>query len=348
MNLARDLVGQQWDVTVFTCDHRGTTRQGGIEVVGMGRHLEVGGAFSFPGLAAASDLAEQLRSRKTECVSVHTRFFPATWLGIWSGRRAGACTVLTEHGGGSVQTGSALTTMAARAIDSSLGRWALNSADSVLAVSDRAAENVERISGRKAQVYGNGIDLGFWTPAEWPSSQRRVIFVGRLVEEKGWRDFLRIVAAAGPDVDAYLVGDGPDRARVHGEIDRLGLGSRVVVTGRLSADGLKELYPGSVYVNPSTAAEGLQTTLLEAAAAGARIASFDVGGAHEVATAGGRILIVPSGSFAELAGAVGQLLGQQAAYPNGLHRYDWSEVAQRFQAEVRESCRRLHRSPEGR
>jgi glycosyltransferase involved in cell wall biosynthesis len=191
------------------------------------------------------------------------------------------------------------------------------------------------LAGRQSTVLGNGVDAAFWAAGR-SAPRRHVVFAGRLVPEKGWREFLVILAGLSPDVTATVAGDGPDLAALRQAIRGLGLEPRVEVTGRLAQPLLRAAYAGSVYVNPSRAAEGFQTTLLEAGLAGARIATYDVGGAAEVVGSGGAAgRVVPAGDVSALRLAVSQLLeGETTSCPEVLWQYDWPRLADRFLAEL--------------
>ena len=328
--VAHRLVKRGVPTTVYCCEDPGQRFDRGVRVMGMGRHAEVGNVISFPDPHWWGSLGRELQRTAVSAISVHTRFFPATWLGVGAARRAGIPVVVTEHGGGSVKTDSPAIQAASRVVDRSLGRWAVRQADGVTAVSQRAAEFTAALSGRQALVIPNGIDVDFWKQAKSASQPTRLLFVGRLVAEKGWRTFLDIVRASPADISAYVVGGGPDLDAVQVAATEGDLAGRVEVTGAVSREELRNLYPDCVYVNPSTAAEGCQTTLLEAAACGARIASYDVGGAAEVAQIGAQIEIVPTGHAEALAGIVRHLLAQEPAAAPDMTEFSWDRIVDEY------------------
>ncbi len=142
-------------------------------------------------------------------VSVHTRFFPATWLGLSVARDIGLPTVLTEHGGGPVETGSPPS-------GSPLERWTHPRGGghsgrliAFSAVSSRSADFVAHLSGRPATVVGNGIDVDWWQGGDRAADRARLVFVGRLVPEKGWAEFLEVLSACPPQFDGVIAGSGP-------------------------------------------------------------------------------------------------------------------------------------------
>ncbi len=332
--VARRLVNRGIPTTVYCCEKPGQRFDEGVRVRGMGRHAEISDVISFPSPHWWRSLSRELERTNTSHVSVHTRFFPATWLGVSASRRAGIPVILTEHGGGPVQTGSPIVQAASRAVDQTWGRRAIRTADAATAVSERAANFTYQLSGRRPIVIPNGIDLDFWQQKQDLTSKGRLLFVGRLVEEKGWRSFLDIVLASPQRFSALLVGEGSDFDLVRTAVQEKNLENRVTVTGALSLEELREVYPGSVYVNPSTASEGCQTTLLEAAACGASIATYDVGGAAEVAESGARITIVPSGKKQALQIATQELLLDDAfttPIPD-MSSFSWDQIVDNYLA----------------
>lgn len=317
-------------VSVFNVEPRGGRFQEGVRVVGLGRHLEVGGVAALPSADALRVVPRALRNESVTHVSVHTRFFPATWLGLLSGRRVGLPVTLTEHGGGPVASGGDLLRVATRGIDRTAGTWAFRRAGALLAVSERSADFVEELSGRRPLVCGNGIDVRWWAPEGPVASRRKLVFVGRLVQEKGWRAFLDILDELPTDVSGVVLGSGPDEKAAAAEVARRGLEGRVAFLGEADPGRVREELRGAVYVNPSTAAEGLQTTLLEAACAGARVATYDVGGAAEVRTAGAAIEVVQPGDIRGLGRGIGALMHRDWRAAPGLWEYEWSRVADHY------------------
>lgn len=318
-------------VTVFVADNGGERRLDGLEIIGLGRHLERGGAWSLPHPWVAATLRQQFRARRITAVSAHTRFFPTTWVAIHAARRSRAISLLTEHGGGPVASASTVTNMAARLVDRSLGRRCLRDADRVFAVSSRAANLVARVSGRSAFVCGNGVDVAAWRQSRTPVTLPTVAFVGRLVEEKGWRTFINVVASLPQNVNARIAGGGPDAERLLDLVDRLGLRARIEILGQVDAPTLRNTLAGTVYVNPSTAAEGFQTTLLEAALGGARVVTYDVGGAHEIASSGAACWVVDGGDTQSLHEAVRQALDATWQAAPALVRYDWDVITDYYE-----------------
>ncbi len=124
---------------------------------------------------------------------------------------------------------------------------------------------------RPVSLVPNGVDVKLIDsipPAEFESD---VIFVGRLIPEKGVDILLRALAdlkSEMPDVKAVIVGDGPERAKLEGIAKALNLEDNVFFTGFLPYERVIALMKASkVFVLPSRR-EGFGMVALEAMACG--------------------------------------------------------------------------------
>lgn len=334
-SLAHRLVARGAAATVVCLgDEDGVRDDDGVLVHTLRRRLDVGDVLALPEPLAWRRLAGSLADGVTH-VSTHTRFFPMSWLGLRLARRAGVPVVHTEHGSDHVRTPSAVVNAGALTVDRTMGRAVLRGATEVLAVSDRVADFVRRLSGREAEVFGNGVDVAAWRGADPVEPAPRLVFVGRLVDEKGWRAFLDVAARlAGevPGLTAVLAGDGPRRAEVEAEVRRHDLGGVVQVLGMVDHAELARRLHGGVYVNPTTAAEGFQTTQIEALAAGARVVSYDVAGARMLRDAGAPLAVVTPGDEQTLLTEVRRelLAPSPAATMQSLAPWDWEVLTDRY------------------
>ena len=289
-------------------------------------------------------------------ISTQTRFFVTSWLGLRLGRKLGVPVVHTEHGGGYVQTSSRFVEACAKAVDLTMGRAVLRGATRVLAVSEASCRFVKRLSGVVAQQFNNGVDLDRWLaePAKEPRAtqtpeERRLVFVGRMVPEKGWRAFLDAVALCrerGFEGEAVLLGGGPDVDAVRARVAELGL-SGVSIPGRVPPEVVAQTIRGGVLVNPTTASEGFQLTLVEAMASGAAIVTYAVGGTDEVSRVpGADVRVVPMGDAQALAEATWRAVGRPAPSvdPAVLAPWDWGHVADAY-VEVLRDVSDISRKP---
>ncbi len=143
-----------------------------------------------------------------------------------------------------------------RAQWSSARKW-FGLADVITSPTERSARYFEEHTGLTG-VYAvsNGIDTSNYTPDFSPRDRNRIVFVGRLDEEKHIHDLLHAVARLDPALDAVveIVGLGDDRQRLEHITEQLGLTDRVHFTGKVSDEDLRAaLTRATVFAMPSRA-----------------------------------------------------------------------------------------------
>lgn len=328
-NLARRLTEQGHHVLVVTLsDAPGRSDEDGIEVIRMPEHLRVGDILGFPSLGTTRRVSALLRQRDIDVVSVHTRFFPMSGVGLRSARRAGIPVIHTEHGSDHVASPSIIIRAASRLVDFTVGRRILRGATEVLGVSDEVVAFVGRLSGRRgARVFFNAIDPA---PADLDRTLRpHLVFVGRLVPGKGdqvFVDALATLAEEGTAFTAEILGDGARREDVESSLQRRGLSDQVTVRGRVSVEEVSRSLAGAVLVNPSTLSEGFQTTILEALDAGGAVVSYDLPGVRILREQGFPVDLVET----QTADAVATAIRDRLRTPWRVHpmeRWYWSARA---------------------
>lgn len=150
----------------------------------------------------------------------------------------------------------------------------------------------------------------FYVPPDGPVA----VYAGRLHPGKGLDQLLSAwcqVRERWPDARLWLAGDGPQRAALAAEIDRLGLSGRVVLAGVFQqVDDL--LAAADLFVLPSHR-EGMSLALLEAMAAGLPIVATDIPGNRPLIDPGRQGLLVPPGRTAPLAAAILQIFDDPSA-----------------------------------
>lgn len=121
-------------------------------------------------------------------------------------------------------------------------------------------------------------------------------------------DVLRRKPEAMP-VHFFLIGDGPQRARLEALASELGIADAVTFTGYRS-DALALLAELDVLLI-SSLTEGLPLTVYEAFAAGVPVVATDAGGIREVVADGRTGFVTATGDAAALAGRVLDVLGDE-------------------------------------
>lgn len=282
-NLARELARLGHKIWVLNiAQETGVRSDQGIDVITGKAYLPIADVITVPGLGTTGKIAHFLTQNKIDVVSIHTRFFPMSFVGLRAAQKAGIPVIHTEHGSGFVATKNPIVWLGSRVIDLTMGRYILRHATKVLGVSEAVTAFISRLSNRDADVFYNAI-----TP---PNSDitctdrpHHLVFVGRMVEGKGWDTFIDAIIqlrAENHDVTGELIGDGPMLAKAQERIINAGLQDWVKTVGRVSPEEVRQRLAGATLVNPTVLSEGFQTTLVEALSVTGRVVTFPVPGAQ--------------------------------------------------------------------
>lgn len=202
-----------------------------------------------------------------------------------------------------------------------LRRWTYPRADRVVALTSGTARWLNKhVPGAHLDVIPN--------PVHWPLAQsephvtppprngrRRALAVGRLHPDKGFETLVtafKKVAAAHPEWDLIILGEGAERARLTAHIAAAGLSERVLLPGRVGNVG--DWYAAADLYVLSSRFEGLSNTLLESMASGLAAAAFDCDtGPREIVREGvDGVLVRPNGDVNAMAQALDALMADDA------------------------------------
>jgi glycosyltransferase involved in cell wall biosynthesis len=173
--------------------------------------------------------------------------------------------------------------------------WPAEKVEVVYNAVDTERAAVEAPPGLREQLGGSATRPLVLTPA-------------RLNPQKGHRVLLEAIAGV-PDALFLLAGDGPERAPLEAQAERLGVADRVRFLGRRE-DVPQLLAACDVFALPSLY-EGSSLAVLEAMAAGIPIVSSAIGGTEELIDDGRSGLLVEPGDAEELAAALRRVLGDE-------------------------------------
>lgn len=329
--LANALVGNGLKVTVFTlAETPGITTESGVQVSRHRSTKMIANVLGFPLPGTKRNIQDRIRASDIDVISVHTRFFPMTFIGVRIARALRIPVILTEHGSDHVRGVSPMIGMASKFVDLTLGRYVLRKSTSVLAISESAQAFVWRLASVTSRVFRNAIDTArFVAKKPTPTGPTRLIFLGRLVPGKGWPLVLEVaeqLAREGQTFEVHFIGDGPDRSALETAVGRSPIGARVTIHGRLGLDEIAPYLQNAILLNPTALAEGFQTTLLEAIACRAAIVSTPVAAAEYLYGLGAQIDIVEAGDTqAWTEKTRNRLLNRKVdAQPGLLSQFDWS------------------------
>ncbi len=176
-------------------------------------------------------------------------------------------------------------------------------------------------SADKTRVMPMGVDLEhqFRPMEEVVRKDKRIIFVGRLVEKKGVSYLLKAmidVVKHDPDVELLIVGDGPLRPALEQQAVRDGLAGHVKFHGKVMNEQLPVLYStASIAVVPSIIAtsgdqEGLGLVIVEALGCECAVIASSLEAIKDVLDESTGCLVRP-GSAEEIFKKISLLLGDR-------------------------------------
>lgn len=265
---------------------------------------------------AAARLFEDFDPQVVHATSVH---FQSSLLGSAVAHRRGIPIVTTGH----VASIAALplpTRLATAAYENTLSRRLLKRSAAVIAVSEAVRTHLETLGAHPSRisVISNGVDLSRFIPGA-EARLRRVVFVGRLIGNKGATETLEAFAkAAVPESELLMVGDGPLRSKLEQRVGRLGLSDAVRFLG--FRDDVEEiLSTGAVFVRFSLT-EGQSLAMLEAMATETCVIASDIPANRALLRGGSAGILVPPGDVPALAKAIRLALSDELLRSGLAHR----------------------------
>lgn len=227
------------------------------------------------------------------------------------------------------------------AISRRLTRPVVRRAGRLLVVSEdlaRVAADQYQADPARTRVIPNGCDAAIFRPGSrdlaraafgLPADAEVVLYVGRLVAEKGLRELMdatRLLAASRPALNVVLVGEGP----LHGELAERIAREKLSVTlaGAQPPVEVARWMAAADLVTLPSYSEGHPNVLVEALACGRPVVATSVGGIPEVVDAGTGVMVTARDAQALATGLARVLDGSwdEACLSRRFSR-DWRQVA---------------------
>ena len=291
-----------------------------------------------------------IRTLQPDLIHAHNLFFRTTEVAAMLRMIFRVPMVTTLHLGKSEGGGKLLNTLIS-AYELTAGNFIVRRSDHIITVSNAVARHARRMGGHSAPltVIPNGVDTSVFYPAPDRSrAEQTVLFIGRLVSNKGPETLIQavpLVLAQHPQAQFVLVGEGPLRARLQEQVNRLSIGHAVQFLG-IRHDVPVLMRQSALLVRPSTL-EGMPLTILEAMASALPVVATPVGGTPELLQDGVNGYLIGVGDHVALANAIIQLLGDRwLAEEMGQRgrklvedRYTWDAVAEQTERVYAEAIR---------
>jgi glycosyltransferase involved in cell wall biosynthesis len=223
--------------------------------------------------------------------------------------------------------------------------WAMRNADRVIAVSRALGNEVESLGTRpeRVAVIPTGVDMTRFSPLDRAAARRDlgvalddspvVLVPGRLSPEKGVHHFLDALARLGSRVQALIVGDGAEAARLTQQAQALGLAERVHFMGFQPEARMSTFYSAADVACLPSLEEGWPDVLMEAFACGCPVVASNVGGVPEIIALTGAGLLAAPGDSSDLARALGEATRRtwdRAAIIAAMRPYDLDATARDY------------------
>ena len=149
----------------------------------------------------------------------------------------------------------------------------VNLTDKIITVSKKTKTDLMAVkSSEKSVVIPNGIDFNYINKINPSDEKSDIIFAGRLIKEKNVDILIKTIAIVKeriPDIKCFIIGDGPERAKLERLVQELDIQNNVSFKGFIKDynDLISYMKASKVFVLPSTR-EGFGIVVIEANACG--------------------------------------------------------------------------------
>ena len=299
------------------------------------------------GLVAADWWAAWRAIGRHDAVLVHAHWwFPGGFAGSFAAPLRGVPLITTLHG-------SDIAAARSNALAMRGFRRVMRVSMSVTAVSHWLAEEAAAIApGVEPVVAPMPVDPSLFAPRTGAAPRDRLLFVGKLNEQKGIAHLLRALAAmrAKPTLD-IVVGPGSDEGPMRSLAVQLGIEQQLVWHPLMPQAELAKLYRGMTALVAPMVGEGLGLIAIEAALSGLPVIAADSGGLRDIVVDGATGALVPPADARALASALDALLARPdqgaalgaAGRQHALGAFSPDTVAKRYAQLYRSSVDSYHR-----
>jgi glycosyltransferase involved in cell wall biosynthesis len=172
----------------------------------------------------------------------------------------------------------------------------------------------------KAEIFPNAVnvdefirkDNGFKSDQSIPEEGKIVLFISRLIKDKGVYDLIEsIPSVVKENENAYFLfaGEGPEKTRMEAICRRKGIEGKVRFLGHIQQNDVTRAFTSAdIFVLPARHPEGMPMAVLEALAAGLPIVSTPLGAIPDIVKDGINGFLVEPNAPEQIAEKIGLLL----------------------------------------
>jgi glycosyltransferase involved in cell wall biosynthesis len=283
------------------------------------------------------------RESRIDCIDAHF-VYPDGFAACLLGRMLGVPVIVSARG-------TDLTLYPSFRTIRPLIRWMLKSAAGLIAVSESLKIAMLALGApeSKIRVIPNGIDETRFFPEDRFASRKKlglptqgemIVSIGSLLPVKGHERLIAAMAVLKvrqPNLRAYIVGEGPLRAKLQRSIASAGLAEHVFLIGSRANEELRFWFSAADVSCLTSLREGWPNVVSESIACGTPVVATAVGGVPEIIYSSDLGIVVEStvaGIAAGLDSALSRTWNREALAAHARKR-TWHQVAE----EVQEFCR---------
>lgn len=291
-NLAKELNKQGKEVVIVTTQNeKGLKEVEKVEYATIYR-LPIYSAFSsrYPILKRNQQyrkIMKQLKEEQIDSILLNTRFHLTSLVGAKFAKKQTIPACVIEHG-------STHFTVYHKLLDK-LGHWYEHKLTNKMktlvkdyyGVSLKCNEWLTHFGIQAKGVFYNCIDETEYETYQkakderWKEGKLRISYIGRMIKEKGILEIIKAYEQLRQKekIELVLAGDGP----LLKELQDKKLSENIVITGKLSHEEVMALLNQTdIFVHPSSFAEGMPTSILEAGLMKCAVIATPAGGTAEV------------------------------------------------------------------
>lgn len=259
---------------------------------------------------------KEIFTAKYDLCITNTRFYPLSLLGAVMGRKHAKRNILIEHGTSHIEMGNRMVKYCGEMYEHFITFLVKQNVRDFYGVSKDCNQWLEHFGIRAKGVLNNAIDKKEIDAIGADKSHEKlkemqgnllITFTGRLIKEKGVLPLIRAfqsIEEKYPYIRLVIAGDGPLMAELKEKCGR-----NVFLMGRISFEEVIDILRESdIFCFPSEYAEGMPTSLLEAAVCQNSIISTRCGGATEIVPDESYGILLKDNSEEEIRNALEKML----------------------------------------